>query len=231
MTGRTRFDFWAATFTVVATVVAFAIAIATPPKSGPFCVAGCVGFPYTDIAAFIPRDFVWMYPALLPAPMLVVMLSSIYEGAAADRRRFALLAMSFSLAAAALLTADYLVQLRAVQPAILRGELDGLAPLTQYNPYGVFIALEEAGYLLMAVAFGFAGAALGGQPGVWRAVRRVFVVGAAAVGLLFAGLSIAYGFDVEYRFEVAAIAVDWTVVIVTGALLAYAYRTTPDARG
>jgi hypothetical protein len=44
-----------------------------------------------------------------------------------------------------------------VQSAVLRGEFDGLAPLTQYNPQGVFIALEEAGYTLMAVTLLFAG--------------------------------------------------------------------------
>jgi hypothetical protein len=42
--------------------------------------------------------------------------------------------------------------------------------------------------------------------------------------LLFVVFSIAYGLDVEYRFEVAAIGVDWTVVIVIGTLLAFAYR-------
>ena len=42
---------------------------------------------------------------------------------------------------AALLSADYFIQLRVIQPAILKRELDGLAPLSQYNPHGVFIAL------------------------------------------------------------------------------------------
>jgi hypothetical protein len=51
----------------------------------------------------------------------------------------------------------------------------------------------------------------------------VLVGGFALVILLFVVFSIAYGFDVEYRFEVAAIAVDWTVIIVVGTLLALAY--------
>jgi hypothetical protein len=42
--------------------------------------------------------------------------------------------------------------------------------------------------------------------------------------LLFLVISFAYGLDVEYRFEVAAITVDWTVLIVVGTLLAFAYR-------
>jgi hypothetical protein len=37
---------------------------------------------------------------------------------------------------------DLLIQLRTVQPALVRGELDGLAIISQYNPHSVFIALE-----------------------------------------------------------------------------------------
>lgn len=73
-----------------------------------------------------------------------------------------------------------------------------LRALTQYNPHGVFIALEEAGYLLMAVAFLFAGA--------------------------FIMLSGIYGYDVEYRFEVLTISVDYAVVAGAGTLLAVLYR-------
>ena len=223
-----HFDFWVAMLTAVATLISFAIAVATPPKAGPFCVDACVGYPYADIAAYIPRDFLWLYPGLLPAPLFVMLVNSIHDRAEAEVKRFGRLAMAFAVMAATLLTADYLIQLRVIQPAVLNGELDGLAPLTQYNPHGVFIALEEAGYLLMAVAFAFAAAALPAQHGLPRAVRRVLMGGATIVLLLFVGLSIAYGFDIEYRFEVAAISIDWTVLIVTGTLLALAYRGGPE---
>ena len=225
---ESHFDFWVAVLTAVATLLSFAIAVATPPKSGPLCVGACVGYPYTDIAAYIPRDFLWLYPGLLPALLFVMVVSSIHDRAAAEVKGFGRLAIAFALMAATLLTADYFIQLRVVQPAVLNGELDGLAPLTQYNSHGVFIALEEAGYLLMAMAFAFAAAALPAQNVLLRVIRRVFVSGAVAMLLLFVGLSIAYGFDVEYRFEVAAISVDWTVLIVTGTLLAFAYRREPD---
>jgi hypothetical protein len=87
----------------------------------------------TDIAVNIPRDFLWMYPALLPAPLFVMMVSGLHDQAAVDRKRFSRLAVAFSAIAATLLTADYFIQLRVIQPAILKGELDGLAPLSQYN--------------------------------------------------------------------------------------------------
>jgi hypothetical protein len=55
-------------------------------------------------------------------------------------------------------------------------------------------------------------------------VRRVFFAGFGAIVLSLSVLSAMYGYDVEYRFEVAAITVDWTVLVVAGAMLAALYR-------
>jgi len=220
-----RFDVIVAALTAVATSVSFILAILTPPKGGPFCTAGCVEYPYTDIAAYIPRDFLWMYPALLPAPLFVILLSGVHERAALDRKPFGRAAIAFGAMAATILTAVYFIQLRYVQPAVLRGELDGMAPWTQYNPHGVFIALEEAGYLLIGLAFLFAGLALSTDSRVLRAVRTIFFLGFASVVTSFVALSAVYRFRVEYRFEIAVISIDWTVLIAAGALLAMAYAT------
>jgi hypothetical protein len=165
-----------------------------------------------------------MYPALLPAPLFVILLIGLHERAPIVRKSFGRIAVAFGAMAATTLTAVYFIQLRYVQPAVLRGELDGLAPWTQYNPHGVFIALEEAGYALIGVAFLFAGLALSTESRVLRAVRAIFLLGFWCVAVAFVALSAAYGFDVEYRFEVAAITIDWTVLIVAAALLASAYR-------
>ena len=223
--GGTRFDFIVAILTAVTTSLAFVVAILTPPKGGPFCMAGCVGYPYTEIAAYIPRDFLWMYPGLLPAPLFVILLVGLHDRTPVDRKPFTRVALAFGAMAATILTAVYFVQLRFVQPAVLNGELDGLAPWTQYNPHGVFIVLEEAGYMLMGAAFLFAALALSAENRLMRAVRIVFLVGFVSVTTAFVALSVLYGFDVEYRFEVAAITIDWTVLIVAGTLLAVPYRT------
>jgi hypothetical protein len=205
---RERFDFIVAILTTVATSLAFGAAILTPPKGGPFCTADCVEYPYTDIAAYIPGDFLWMYPALLPAPLFVILLSGLHERAAIARKPFGRVAVAFGVMAATILTAVYFIQLRYVRPAVLRSELDGLAPWTQYNPHGVFIALEEAGYTLIGAAFLFAGLALSAERRVLGAVRMIFFLGCACVTTAFVALSGVYGFDVEYRLEVAAITID-----------------------
>ena len=55
--------------------------------------------------------------------------------------------------ATALLVVDYALQLTVMQPAFLTGQLEGLSALSQYNPHGVFIGVENAGYALLAAAF------------------------------------------------------------------------------
>ena len=104
------FDFRTAVLTAALTLVTFAIAVATPPLSGPFCVAGCVTYPYTDFASRVPRDFLWMWPALLVTPAFAVLAGSVLEGAPAERRRHGRLGFGFALVATGLLTAVYLVQ-------------------------------------------------------------------------------------------------------------------------
>jgi hypothetical protein len=217
---RDRFGFLIATLTAITTAVAFVMAVLTLPKAGPFCTDDCLAYPYTDFAAFVPRDFLWMYPALLVAPLFVMLLTTMHERTSPARRPFTRIATAFAVMAATTLTADYFIQLRYVQPAVLKGELDGLAPWTQYNPHGVFIALEEAGYGLMAVAFLFAGLTLPKASRVERALGWSLVGGFVAVALSFVVVLTVYGMDAEYRFEVAAITVDWTVLIVASSLLA-----------
>lgn len=38
------------------------------------------------------------------------------------------------------------------------------------------------------------------------------------------GYSVAYGFDLGYRYEVAVIVIDWLALIITGVLLSLVFR-------
>jgi hypothetical protein len=201
-----------------------AVAVTTPPRSGPFCLDGCVGYPYTDIAAFFPRDYLWMYPALLLTPLFVICLACIHQRAAGEKKLFSLIGLAFAVMSAGLITLDYFIQLTVIQPSVINGETAGLTLISQYNPHGVFIALEALGYLLMSVAFAFAGVVFSGRDRVERSLRWIFSAGCVlAVGGLFA-LALAYGHRLEYRFEVLVIMVDWLVLIVAGALLSVVFR-------
>jgi hypothetical protein len=128
-----RLGFWAAVLTAVGTAGTFAVAVTTLPVSGPFCAAGCVAYPYREVASLVPHDYVWMYGATVLLGIYVVLLACIHTVAAESRRLYSLLALVFGAMAAAVLAGDYYVQIAALQPSILRGEFEGLALVTQYR--------------------------------------------------------------------------------------------------
>ena len=65
--GAYRLGFWSAILTAFLAAVAFVIGIATPARSGPFCASACIPYPYTNVASFIPGDYLWLFPGFLLA--------------------------------------------------------------------------------------------------------------------------------------------------------------------
>jgi len=165
---------WAAALTALLAVISFGIAFATPPRSGPSCTFdACVEYPFTEISAFFPRDYLWMLPATLLLPAFLLLLSCIHYVARPSRRPFTLTAIVLAAISGAVIGADYFIQLTVIQPSVLRGETDGLSLWSQYNPHGIFIALEAFGYLVMALALAASGVAFAGG-GLERVVRWLF---------------------------------------------------------
>ena len=161
--GSYRFGFWIAIITVAVTVVTFALALTALPNSVPY--------PFTShsIAEQWPMDYLWMYPAMVLMLLFVALFAAIHEYAPPARKIYSLLGLGVAVIAAAVLLIDYYIQVTVMQPSLEKGQLDGWAMLTQYNPNGVFIALEEIGYLLMSL--------------VLLCLARVFVRRTARAGL------------------------------------------------
>ncbi len=210
--------------------VSLGVAVTTPPRAGPFAAPGsAIPYPYADAARFVPRDFVWMYLALLMMLAFLVLAVCIRERAVDGRRVFGTIGLCLSTASFAIIALDYFIQLRTVQPALLRGEADGLAIISQYNPHGVFIALEELGFLVMGLSFAFLALSLGASR-LERATRWVYVVSAALMVAAFVGMSWYFGFGLEYRFEVTAISITWLTLIISGVLFAFVFRRPAQQR-
>jgi hypothetical protein len=221
--------FCAATLTTLLTLVTFVVAVLTPPLSGPYCAEGCYTYPYAGIAARFPRDYYWMYPAMLVFGAYAVLLAAVHRFAAPEKKLFSLAGLFFGWFAAAVLIADFFVQVSVVPPSLAKGETDGIALLTQFNPHGLFIVLEELGYLLMSVSFLFLGAVFDGNR-LRRAVRYTFLAAAVLNLAAFAFYAAAYGIHREYRFEVAAITINWLALIVSGILLGRVFRSTDSGQ-
>ena len=216
-----RFGAWAALATGISTSITFAMAIATPPLSGQLCRTGCFTYPYLDIVARFPRDYFWMFPAIVATLLYVALMIALYARVRAGGRQFAQLGLALSIMAALTLVCDYFVQLAVIQPSLRAGEVDGISLLTQYNPHGLFIALEELGYLLMSLSFVCMIPALPGSTRLERVIRWLFVGGFVSNLVALCWFLLRYGHARGYLFEIATISINWLVLIV-GAFIASA---------
>jgi hypothetical protein len=204
------------------------IGICTPPISGPFSTSAGIKYPYTDILTRFPRDYYWMYPAMLLMVVFVVYMVCIDEFACSNRKIFSRIALIFACLSAGVLSADYFIQVTVIQPSLINGELDAIGILTQYNPHGIFIALEESGYTFMSISFFFIAPVFSGSGRTKTILRQTAFSGFILTVLSFAVISFIYGINREYRFEVAAISIDYIVLILLGTLSGILFRNTRD---
>jgi hypothetical protein len=219
-----KLGFYIAVVMTVLALVTFCIAICTPPVSGPFCKSDCIGYPYTDIISRFPRDYLWMYPAILLAIIYIAFMVCIHQYASENKKIFSLIGLTLSLISALTLITDYFIQISVIQPSLIRGETEGIALLTQYNPHGVFIALEEIGYIIMSLAFISLVPVFSGSNALEAAIRWIYIIGFILIIISFILISLRYGIKREYRFEVAAITIEYTVLIVSGILLSRLFK-------
>jgi hypothetical protein len=227
-----RLSLWASILTAVMAAVSLGMAITTLPRSGPYCQSGCVGYPYTDVAAFVPRDYLWMYPAVLLTMLTMVLVECIHNRTAPSRGLLSRIGVAFTTMGVAILVVDYASQLTFLQPALLLGETEGLPPWSQYNPHGIFIALENVGYVLLNLAFLFIGVAMVRMPSrLWRAAGWVFAAGGGLTMALLVFYAAFYRVRLDYRFEVAAISVTWLVLIAGPLLLGIAFHRPEPVKG
>lgn len=169
-----RIGFYTSMLMALTTLVG--VFVVKPPISGPFAVGNCLEYPYLDILAQFPKDYVWMYLMILLMIIYVVFMVSVHYCAEGEKRIFSLIGLSFALISATILITNYFVQLSVIQPSLLNGETAGIALLTQYNPHGIFIALEEIGYLLMSISFIFIAPVYYRKSALEHAASLVFVM-------------------------------------------------------
>jgi len=214
--GATRLGFWTAIVTIVVVAVFAVVAIPTPPRSGPFCASACVAYPYVDVAQFIPGDYLWLLPGILLAPTFVVLMACIHAYAPEPKKIYSRIGLSFALIYAVVILVDYYLQLTVVVPSLQAGETEGLSLFTQYDPHGLFIALESLSYTMLTLALLFAAPVFAGGR-VERAIRGLFVLSFVLAVAAFVGLAV-LGHDL-IAFEVTVLMVIWIVLIASGLLL------------
>ncbi len=220
-----KFGYAISLATALLTIITFAIAIFTPPLSGPFCTSGGFLYPYNDIASRFPRDYYWMYPAMILMVSYLIMIISVSQTAANEKKHFGLISVSFAIMSTLVLLTDYFIQISVIQPSILAGETDGIPILSQYNPHGIFIVLEEIGFLLMNFSLFCLIPAFPKNYSNHKAIKWISIIGFSLIIISFIIISLVFGINREYRFEVAAISITWIELIVLGFLFAHSFKT------
>jgi hypothetical protein len=219
-----KLGYYVALITVVLAVLTFGIAIFTPPISGPFCKGMCIDYPYTNILTRFPRDYFWMYPAIILCLIYVILISCIHLHTSKRRKIFSQIGLSFSIISATALILIYFIQLSVIQTSVTKGDTDGISILTQYNPHGLFIAFEEVGYLIMSIVFIILVPAFSNKKKIQKAIRWVFIISFFMTLISFIIISLIYGISREYRFEVVIITVNYFTLIISGILIAQMFK-------
>jgi phosphatidylserine synthase len=111
-----------------------------------------------------------------------------------------------------------------MEPGLIKGETDGLALFSQYNPHGIFIAFEDLGYLMMSLALLFAAPVFARGERLERSIQRIFIGSPLVAFAAFIGLYLIYGNELDYRFEVTVITITWFTLIASGVLLGILFR-------
>ena len=119
-----RLGVWVAPATAAVSVVSLAVSVSTPVHAGPWCNDGCVVYPYTDAAAFVPRDYLWIYPEVLLVLLFLLLAVCLLHWVPPQQRLSATIAVRFAVIGATVLVIDYGTQLTVLQPALLTGQTE-----------------------------------------------------------------------------------------------------------
>lgn len=170
---NSRVGFWSALVTgalALGWALAFGFEVAAVPPapwSGVEAYARAFGFPrMLNLIPALPLG--WAY---------IVMMASLYLFAPPAKKIWGLTALAFGIVYAVMANINYLIQLVAVRPALMSGELDGLSIFVGDNPHSVFWALANA-YGIQSMSLFFA-AWIFGKSKLERWIRWLFI----AVGL------------------------------------------------
>ena len=213
----------------VLTLITFFLGMMAVPPAGPYCLGNCMDYPFSDLLRNYPRDYFWMYFAIFQLFAFIVFIVSNHYNASQEKRIFSFISISFGLIAATVLLITYFTQFAIVPISMMKEETEGIALITQYNGHGIFVAMEELGYILMSLALFFLVHVFTKSSRLERAIRLILIIQLVLMVLSFILYSIKFGIDRSYRFEVAAISICWLSLIVLGILLSIYYNRLKKA--
>jgi hypothetical protein len=219
LTIRLKFAFYASLSLTLLTLVTFGFAMIAIPPAGPYCPSDCMSYPFLDILSYYPRDYYWMYLAIFQLFAYIIFIVSNHFIAPFEKKLFSFISIVFALISTTVLLIAYFTQFSTVPISMMTGETEGIALIPQYNGHGIFIAMEELGYITMSISFLFLAPAFSKKNSLEKSIRWILLIPFLLTVLSFVLYSIKYGIERNYRFEVATITINWLVTITIGILI------------
>jgi hypothetical protein len=218
------FGYYSSFLLSILTIITFGFAMTAIPPAGPYCPDNCMKYPFPDILLYYPRDYYWMYLAIFQLFAFVIFIVTNHFIVNAAKKLYTFLSISFTLISSTVLLIAYFTQFSVIPISVMKGETEGIALITQYNEHGLFIAMEELGYITMSVALFFLAFAFSKKTRTERAIRIILITQLFLNVLTFLFYSIKFGIERSYLFEVATITINWLVIIVIGIMIGLHYR-------
>jgi hypothetical protein len=219
-----KIGYYSSIILAIITLITFGFAITAVPISGEFCLKNCIEYPYLNTLSQFPKDYYWMFLAIILIITYLILIVSIHSFANSTKQIFSRISLAFTIISSAVLVSCYYIQFNVVPASLKNGETDGIALITQYNPNGIFIALEELGYILMSFAFLFIAPVFEENNLLHKCIRWIFIINCSIVIFAFAVITIKYGLRKGYLFEVFIISINWLVLVVNGILVALVFK-------
>lgn len=219
-----KFGFFSSLLLSILTLVTFGFAMIAIPPSGPYCPGNCMDYPFSDLLLYYPRDYYWMYLAIFQLFAFIIFIVVNHFLAKSSGKLYTFLSISFSLVSATVLLIAYFTQFSVVPISMMKGETEGMAMITQYNEHGLFIAMEELGYIAMSIALFFLAFAFSKNTLIEKIIRVILISQLIITILAFLFYSIKFGIERSYMFEVATITINWLSIITVGIMIGIHYR-------
>jgi hypothetical protein len=218
------FGYYSSFILSVLTIITFGFAMTAMPPAGPYCPGNCMEYPFPDILLYYPRDYLWMYLAIFQLFAFVIFMVVNHYIVNPTKKIYTLLSISFTLISATVLLIAYFTQFSVVPVSVIKGETEGISLITQYNEHGLFIAMEELGYITMSIALFFLAFAFSKNTKIERAIRIILITQLFLTVLIFLFYSVKFGLERSYLFEVATITINWLVIIVVGIMSGFNFK-------
>lgn len=216
--------FYSSIILAFVTIVAFGLALTAVPISGANAPGGGIPYPYLDTLKQYPKDYFWMFAAVLTILVYLIYIVSLNSTADQGRKIFGQISITFAIIASVVLLTDYYIQIAVIPVSLMNNETEGLALVTQYNPHGIFIALEELGYMMMSCSFLFISLIFYQKNRLESFIKWIFIISFVLTILSLLMISIQYGVERKDRFEVAALSISWLALIVNGILVSIYFK-------